>query len=238
MSKFTEAELTANISAELPDCLPYLITPPEFDPAAFSDLLAAALDAGEINSAQVWMPKSSAEDVKRALDVLRPVCHERNVALLVCDHVALVAETGIDGVHLAARPEDEEDVSDLRAARKELGEDALIGVSCDSSRHRALEAAERTADYVSFGPCFPTTNSSYTEFLSTDLLSWWNAYIEVPSVAIGGITPENCPPLVQAGVDFLAVSGGVWNHPQGPAAAVTAFGVAIATARAEASSPD
>jgi thiamine-phosphate pyrophosphorylase len=221
-------------SAELPDCTPYLITPPAFDPASFSDLLAAALDAGNVNCAQVWMPKAEVDDVKRALDALVPVCHQRDVALLVCDHVDLVAASGADGVHLASRPEDAKDVSDVKASRKALGDDAIIGVSCFSSRHRALEAAEKNADYVSFGPCFQSDNTTYTDYLDPGLLSWWSAYIEVPAVAIGGITPENCGDLVKTGVDFLAVSGGVWNHPQGPASAITAFNEAITRAREEA----
>ena len=225
---------SGQLPAQLPDCRPYLITPPAFDPLVFRDLLAAALDAGRVNCAQVWMPDADTEQVKLALETLLPVCHQRDVALLVCDHVDLVAETGADGVHLASRPEDVEDVTDVKAARKQLGDDAIIGVSCFSSRHRALEAAEKNADYISFGPCFPSANTTYTDYLSTDLLSWWNAYIEVPAVAIGGITAENCGDLVRAGVDFLATSGGIWDHPEGPAAAVAALDAAILLAREEA----
>jgi thiamine-phosphate pyrophosphorylase len=218
-------------AAQIPDCRPYLITPRSFDPIPFADLLAEALDAGRVNCAQVWMPDARVDDVKRALEVLVPVCHQRDVALLVCDHVDLVSSSGADGVHLAKRPEDIEDVSDLLAARKALGDDVLIGTSCFSSRHRALEAAEKGADYVSFGPCFASTNTTYTEYLETELLAWWNAYIEVPAVAIGGITDVNCGDLVKAGVDFLAVSGGVWSHPDGPGKAVAAIDAAIAFAR-------
>jgi thiamine-phosphate pyrophosphorylase len=225
--------MTDKPADQLPDCKPYLITPPSFDPVPFADLLASALDAGNINCAQIWMPKSEADEVKRALDILLPVCHQRDVALLVCDHVDLVAPSGADGVHLASRPVDAEDVSDVRAARKVLGEDAIVGVSCFSSRHRALEAAEKGADYVSFGPCFPSANTTYTDYLELDLLTWWNAYIEVPAVAIGGITAENCGDLVKSGVDFLAASSSIWSHPEGPANAVTAFNDAITRAREE-----
>jgi thiamine-phosphate pyrophosphorylase len=232
------SEFTTEFKAELPDCRPYLITPRSFDPVPFSALLAEALDAGHVNCAQVWMPGAETDDVKRALEVLAPVCHQRDVALLVCDHVDLVSETGADGVHLGKRPEDAEDVSDVVAARKALGDDMIVGASCYTSRHRALEAAEKNADYVSFGPCFPGTDTSYDEYLSTELLAWWNAYIEVPSVAVAGITAENCADLVRAGVDFLAVSGTVWNHPDGPGKAVAEINAAIQQAANQTRKPN
>jgi thiamine-phosphate pyrophosphorylase len=221
-------------SPNLPDCRPYLITPPAFDPAAFADLLAAALDAGNINCAQIWMPEAEADEVKRALEILLPICHQRDVALLVCDHVDLVAACGADGVHLARRPEDAEDVSDVQDARKTLGNDVIIGASCYSSRHRALIAADKGADYVSFGPCFASDNTTYTDYLELELLTWWSTHIEIPAVAIGGITGDNCADLIKTGVDFVATSGGVWNHPDGPAKAVSAFNDAIAKAQEEA----
>lgn len=108
-------------------------------------------------------------------------------------------------------------------ARRLLGSRAIVGVTCHDSRHLAMAAAEAGADYVAFGAFFPTSTKTPKFSARPDLLNWWSDIMEAPCVAIGGITVENCAPLVSAGADFLAVSAGVWSHPQGPGAAVTAF---------------
>ena len=112
---------------------------------------------------------------------------------------------------------------DPREARRLLGPDAQIGVTCHASRHLAMEAGEAGADYVAFGAFFPTTTKTVEHHAKPEILSWWQGLFELPCVAIGGITPDNAAPLIEAGADFLAVSGAVWNHPEGPATAVRAF---------------
>ncbi len=106
----------------------------------------------------------------------------------------------------------------------------VVGVTCHNSRHLAIEAAEQGADYVAFGAFFPTGTKEPKTRADVELLEWWSEIMVVPCVAIGGITPENCAPLVKAGADFLAVVSAVWDHPQGPAKAVQAFNEAIAEA--------
>ena len=117
------------------------------------------------------------------------------------------------------------------AARAAVGPGGIVGVTCHDSRHLAIEAAERGADYVAFGAFFPTGTKDAKADAGIDILEWWSELMVVPAVAIGGITVANCRPLVAAGADFLAVISGVWNHPDGPAAAVRAFEKAIAEAR-------
>ena len=95
-----------------------------------------------------------------------------------------------------------------------------------------MEAGELGADYVAFGAFFPTETKETIHRASPDILAWWHEMFEIPSVAIGGITAANCAPLVQAGADFLAVVGAVWNHPEGPAQGVRAMNAAIASASA------
>jgi thiamine-phosphate pyrophosphorylase len=91
-----------------------------------------------------------------------------------------------------------------------------------------MEAAEAGADYVAFGAFFPTTTKDAPTVAEPDILTIWQETMEVPCVAIGGITAANAAPLATAGADFLAVSAGVWAHPEGPAAAVAALNAAIA----------
>lgn len=207
-------------------CRLYLITPAGFDPAAFRDALAAALDAGPVAALQIRLKDAPADDVRRAVDALRPVAQARDVAVILNDDAALALQTGCDGAHLGQTD------GDHAAARRLLGEHRTLGVTCHASRHLAMRAGEAGADYVAFGACFPTATKATTHRAEPELFAWWSGLSQLPSVAIGGITAENCAPLVRAGADFLAVIGAVWNHPDGPAAGVQAMQAAIAAAAA------
>lgn len=205
-----------------PRCRLYLITPPALDPPAFKDRLAAALDAGDVGCVQLRLKDAPDDQIKRANDALRPVAQSRGVAFLINDRPDLAAALGCDGVHVG-----QEDAS-YADARARLGPDRIVGVTCHASRHLAIEAAEAGADYVAFGAFFPTaTKEAPKGKADIELLRWWSEIMTVPVVAIGGITFENCGPLVEARADFLAVVAGVWAHPEGPAAAVRAFNEAI-----------
>lgn len=202
-------------------CRLYLITPPRIDAAAFADTLAAALDAGDAACVQLRLKDVGDDEIRRAADLLRPVSQDRDVAFIMNDRPDLAVETGCDGVHVG------QDDAPYGEARALMGPDAIIGVTCKSSRHLAMEAAEQGADYVAFGAFFDSSTKQRTTEANPEILAWWNEIMTVPSVAIGGITVENCAPLVRAGADFLAVVSAIWDHPDGPAAAVRAFNAAL-----------
>ena len=205
------------------DCRLYLITPPKIaDLPAFLQALEEALSAGEVAALQVRLkdvPDSEIEGVTRAV---LPVAHAHDTAVILNDRPDLAAELGCDGVHIG------QDDAPYAEARRIMGPQAMIGVTCHDSRHLAMEAAEAGADYVAFGAMFPTTTKEAPTSCELETLSIWQETMQTPCVAIGGITPENCGPVVQAGADFIAVSSAVWSHPQGPGAAVKAFLKAIA----------
>jgi thiamine-phosphate pyrophosphorylase len=201
----------------------YLITPARLDPAAFRDVLAEALDAGDVACLQLRLKDAAPDEVRRATEALMPVCHARNVAFILNDDAALAHAMGCDGAHLGQTDGD-------HAGARALLKDRILGITCHASRHLAMEAGELGADYVAFGAFFPTETKETVHTAGTDLLEWWSEMMEVPSVAIGGITAVNCAPLVRAGADFLAVVGAVWNHPEGPGAGVRAMNAAIAAA--------
>jgi thiamine-phosphate pyrophosphorylase len=205
-------------------CRLYLVTPPALDPVGFADRLAEALDAGDVACVQLRLKDVDDDTVRRACDALRPVAQSRGVAFLMNDRPDLAAATGCDGVHVGQQD------APYAEARQRLGPDRIVGVTCHDSRHLAMEAAEAGADYVAFGAFFPTTTKPSRYRPAPELLAWWSELMTVPCVAIGGITPENCAPLVEAGADFLAVVTAVWNHPEGPGAAVRAFDRMIAAA--------
>jgi len=200
----------------------YLITPPEIDPAAFAPVLEAALSGGDVACLQLRLKEASDDEIRRATELLMPIAHAHDVAFLINDRPDLAAELGADGAHVG-----QEDTPYAKA-RDILGPDAIVGVTCHASRHLAMVAGERGADYVAFGAFFPTTTKLPKASASPEILTWWSSLFEIPCVAIGGITVDNCAELVQAGADFLAVSAGVWNYADGPAAAVAAFNKVIA----------
>lgn len=212
-------------------CRLYLVTPPALEPAAFKDTLAAALDAGDVASLQLRLKDVDDAAILRAGEALMPVCHAHDVAFIVNDRPDLARDLGADGVHIG------QDDLPYEAARLAVGNDAIVGVTCHDSRHLAMDAAEKGADYVAFGTFFPTGTKAPKTKADPDLLRWWQEFMVVPCVAIGGITVENARTLVEAGADFLAVVAGVWDHPQGPAAAVKAFNAIFDEVEAAAAPP-
>lgn len=202
----------------------YLISPLDVG-GTFPDRLARALDAAPVAAFQFRVKGMDEHQAARLAEPLQAICAARDVAFIVNDSIGLAKRIGADGVHLG---QSDGTVAD---ARERLGRDAQIGVTCQGSRHLAMEAGDAGADYVAFGAFFPSTTKDTEHRAELDVLTWWHDLMEIPCVAIGGITPENCAPLVEAGADFLAVSGAVWNGDE--AAAVQAFHQAIAAASAQ-----
>ena len=203
----------------------YLISPLDVS-GDFPARLERALDAGKgvVTAFQFRVKDLDQHDAARLAEPLQAICAERDVAFIVNDSVALAKRLKADGVHLG------QDDGDPRDAREELGREAQIGITCHASRHMAMDAGEAGADYVAFGAFFESTTKDKgdAERPSIETLEWWATLLEIPCVAIGGITPENCGPLIKAGADFLAVSGAVWNSDE--VASVNAFTDAISAA--------
>ena len=220
--------MTKKAASRRQRCRLYLITPPALRPSAAADLVAA-LGGGDVACLQLRLKDQDDERVLAAAAELMPMCHDHNVALVLNDRPDLAAEAGADGVHVG------QDDADYATARALMGPERTVGITAHSSRHLAIEGAERGADYVAFGAFFETATKAAKSRAEPELLSWWQETTAVPCVAIGGITARNCAPLVTAGADFLAVVGAVWNHPQGPAAAVREFNAVIDAAMSPAS---
>lgn len=185
-----------------------------------------ALDAGDIACVQLRLKNAdgdaaSDDDVLCAAEALFPICQKHDAAFLINDRPDLALKVGADGVHIG------QDDASYAQARAVLGDDATVGVTCHNSKHLGLVAGEEGADYVAFGAFFPTKTKEASTRAEPALLEWWAFATTVPCVAIGGITPENCGPIVRAGADFLAVSSAVWGRSEGPDGAVKAFEAAI-----------
>lgn len=207
-------------------CRLYLISPPTIELDQFANDLDAALGAGDVGAFQLRLKDASHEAIVAAAKALLPICRKHQVALIINDDVDAVLEAGADGVHLG-----QEDMP-IKQARAMLGDDKVIGISCHDSSHMAMEAGDNGADYVAFGAFYPTKSKPPEKLAkygtpTADTLRWWSTYTVVPSVAIGGMTPQNCGPLVEAGADFVAVITGIWEAEGGVVSAVHAFNDAI-----------
>lgn len=200
------------------DCQLYLVSPLDVG-GTFPDRLARALDAGPVAAFQFRVKGVDEHEAARLAEPLQAICAARDVAFIVNDSIALAKRLGADGVHLGQSD------GDVAEARQRLGRDAQIGVTCHASRHLAMEAGEAGADYVAFGAFFPSATKQTEHRAEPELLTWWQQLMEIPCVAIGGITPANCAPLAAAGADFLAVSHAVWGGDE--AAAIAAFHAAL-----------
>ncbi len=199
----------------------YLITPPRIDDVAgFVSQFEAAIAGGDIASLQVRMKQGSDIDTaatRAVAQAVQPLCRNNDIALIINDSPQLCRALNADGVHLGM-----DDMS-IKRARDLVGPDVIIGATCKDSRHQAMLAGEAGADYVAFGAFYPTETKAGTTPADKHVLEWCQLFLTLPCVAIGGITLANARPLIEAGADFLAVSSGVWNHADGPAAAVAMF---------------
>jgi len=209
-------------------CRLYLITPPRIeDPAAFARALELALAAGDVAALQIRLKDQPDSIIETVTEAVRPLAQARGVAVIMNDRPDLAARLGCDGVHVG------QDDASCAEARRAVGPDRIVGVTCHDSRHLAMEAAEAGADYVAFGAMFPTSTKQASARAELELLTVWQEVMQIPCVAIGGITAQNVRPVAAAGADFVAVSAGVWSHPDGPAAAVAALNTEIALGLAE-----
>jgi len=206
-----------------PPCQLYLVSPPDIG-ADFAKRLARAIDAGPVAAFQLRLKGLDEHAIAKAAEPLQRVCAERDVTFIVNDSMGLAKRLGADGVHLGQGD------GDPRDARALLGPNAQIGVTCHDSRHLAMDAGEAGADYVAFGAFYPTSTKEVRHHPDPSILGWWTTLFELPCVAIGGITPANAAPLVEAGADFLAVCNAVWNSEGGEVAAVQAFQAVLAGA--------
>jgi thiamine-phosphate pyrophosphorylase len=188
----------------------YLITPPTFDLAVFPQRLASVLDGTEIACIRLALATRNEDNLARAADALREVAHARDVALVIENHVLLVERLGLDGVHLT------DGARSVRKLRKDLGNDAIVGAFCGTTRHDGISAAEAGADYVAFGPVgeTPLGDGSRAEL---DLFSWWSEMIEVPVVAEGALTLELVEKLGPV-TDFFGIGEEIWAADDADAA--------------------
>ncbi len=209
------------------ECSLYLISPTQIELPKFIPVMEEAFAAGGVKSFQLRLKNASDAEILAAAEKIAPICHQYEAAFIINDRADLVVQCAADGVHLG-----QEDMS-VQDARKIIGGQRVVGVSCHASRDMAIDAAEASADYVAFGAFFPTKSKPQEKIdkwgvPTAEIVEIWSTYTTIPCVAIGGMTPQNCAPLVKAGADFIGVLSYVWEHPKGAGKAVEEFMEVIA----------
>ncbi len=203
--------------AEIDRAQIYLITPPTPEASVFPDQLAQVLDTVDVACVRLALAFQGEDDIARVADACRAVTHDRDVALVVQDHVQLVQRLGLDGVHLS------QGARGIRAARKELGDDAIVGCFSGASRHDGLNAGEASADYVCFGPVASTLLGDGS-LADEELFAWWSEMIEVPVIAEGGLDTAMIRTLADK-VDFFGIGSEIWDTPN-PTTTIAALAAA------------
>jgi len=201
-----------------PPCQIYLLTPAKIDDLAqFAADFEAAISAAPVACLQIRLKETPKAEIIEIAQTLLPIAQSHDTLIIINDDPEIGRDCGAEGVHIGQ--------SDMKInlAKELLSEDAIIGVTCHNSKDLAFEAALAGADYVAFGSFFKSATKPDASPADLELLTWWNEAVEIPSVAIGGITTENAQMVIEAGADFIAVSAGVWDHPEGPAKAVQHF---------------
>jgi thiamine-phosphate pyrophosphorylase len=182
----------------------YVITDP-----ALSDDLLADVEQALLGGATLVQYRNKQADSSRALEeieTLLPLCRAASVPLLINDDVELASQSGADGVHLGR------DDTRLEEARNLLGDEAVIGISCYNDLERAVAMQARGASYVAFGRFFSSLTKPQAVQAEIELLHRAKQQLQVPVVAIGGITAQNGATLIEAGADLLAVIHGVFGQ--------------------------
>ena len=195
----------------------YLISPSCFNINEFAILLEEVLSTGLVTCFQLRLKNIKDQEIINISKVLKSICKKNDVSFILNDRLDLANIVGADGVHLG------EGDGSILDARKLLGPNAIIGASCYNSKHLAMEAAEKGADYVAFGAFFETKTKKAKTKAKISIIEDWVFISDVPCVAIGGINPSNCHELVKAGADFIAVVGSIWNNTDSPKNAIKNF---------------
>ncbi len=192
-----------------------LITPPLAAPEAFAPALEAALAAGDVASLIVVAVGAGPAVMERVAGALTPLAQRRGVAVLIHNDTRIAGHVRADGVHVDSGAED------LRDTVRRLRPERIVGAGALASRHDAMTAGEADPDYVFFGR-LDGDDTAAAHPKALELAAWWAPLFRIPAMLMAGNAVDSVREAVVAGVEFVALGRAVWEHPDGPAAAVAA----------------
>ncbi len=181
----------------------YLITPTDAELTFYTETLAPLLDQFPLACVRLGLASEDESAISRHADQLREVAHARDVSAVITTHYRLVEQLGLDGVHRV------DAAKALRDIRDELGDDAIVGSHCGTSRHAGMNAGEAGADYVCFGPMTQSAlgDGDVAEF---DTFEWWSQMVELPVIAEGNLTLDVAETIAPV-ADFIALGPELWS---------------------------
>ena len=191
----------------------YIISPETIDDVdSFVAILPDVLQKSGATCFQLRLPANPDNRLDMAKTIV-PVVQDLGIACIIGDDMDLAKSCGADGVHLETPTQDNETITpaDVKNAKSVLGDNAIVGVSGRNSRDIGLQCADAGADYVSFGTVFKSSHKPHLDAKGMETLNWWAEMVEIPCVAIGGITADNLPQIMDSGVDFVGVIAGIWQ---------------------------
>lgn len=193
----------------------FLITPRSFDVAEFAPRLEEALAAGDVATVLIAPDVTSASQLQRIAEILVPIVQAHDAAALVIDDSRIMGRAKADGVHVVSGGEA------LAEAIEALHPTSIVGAGNLRGRHEAMMAGETEADYVFFG-LLDLEETPEPHRKTMELGSWWAELFEPPCVLLAGSSIDSVKTCALTGADFVAVRGAIWDHPDGPAAAIRA----------------
>jgi thiamine-phosphate pyrophosphorylase len=203
-----------NLQTVLPPSGLYLITPDDTDTQRFLKRVIPLLNP----NIAILQYRNKLADLQQQLEqsnVLLTECRRLGIIFIINDNIVLAKSIQADGVHLG------EHDGTIAYARQQLGGGAIIGASCYNSLASAQKAANDGADYIAFGAVYASATKPQAQQANLAIFSQ-AAHLQIPMVAIGGLTPDNAARTIAAGANFIAVIGAVFDAPD-PAKAINAF---------------
>jgi len=196
----------------------YLISPQKIKERKFYKELNNVLKTKKVKYFQLRLKKVSTSNLIKISKKVKKIVKKNNVKFLINDKPLVAKMIGADGCHIGQKD------MDFISARKILGKNKIIGVTCHNSKKLALRAKKYGANYVAFGSFFKSFTKKTAFKANLEILRWSKKKINMPTVAIGGINNSNYKKILENGASFIACSNYVWNNKKiNPVAAINKF---------------
>ena len=194
-------------------CQIYLVTPRHIDLETFPAQLQDAFEGGNIAALLIDCDASEDSELQKIAETITPIAQKRDIAVVLRGDSRVAGRAKCDGLHLDG------DMNDIETGVDEFGERFMLGTEGGNKRHVAMEIGESGVDYIMFGrlnaPAMPAIHEK-----SFDMAEWWSSLFEVPAVIIGSEDLSECSKVGATAIEFIALREAIWDHEQGPQAAV------------------
>ena len=194
-------------------CQIYLVTPRHIDLETFPAELQAAMAGGEIAALLIDCDAPHDSELQKIVTAIAPIAQKKDIAVLLRGDSRIAGRTKCDGLHIDG------DLTAIEAAIDDYSERFMLGAEGGNKRHTAMEVGESGIDYILFGRLDAPAGETIHE-KALEMADWWSSLFEVPAVVIGGTDLEDCSKASALGIEFIALREAIWEHEEGPQAAI------------------